>query len=203
MDWIRVTRADKQAAKLADRHYSRCTPGSSQFVPPGRCLVLLTPDVSALWVTSWPFSSFVKHAWAGAWMCSLFRNEDPSRYLSSELIRDAVAATRAHFGKPPKLGMVTFVDAQQVRAKRDPGRCFRKAGFCPVGYTKGGLLALQLAPSEMSPAALAGGMSLDPFRNTLCPVCERLFLQPGRGRKRVYCGDACQQAAYRARLRII
>jgi hypothetical protein len=99
--------------------------------------------------------------------------------------------------------MVTFVDAKRVRAKRDPGRCFRKAGFRPVGYTKGGLLALQLVPSEMPSAALAGGMTLDPFRNTACPVCEGLVLQPGRGRKRVYCGDACQQVAYRARLRII
>ena len=42
---------------------------------------------------------------------------------------------------------------------------------------------------------------IPPFRNTVCPICERSFLQPERGRKRVYCGDACQQAAYRARLR--
>ena len=117
MDWIRVTRADRRAAELADRHYSRQSIGSAQFVPPGRCLVLLTPDASALWVTSWPRASFVKHAWAGAWMCSLFRNEDPSRYLSSELISDAVAATRAHFGKPPTLGMVTFVDALKGAAE--------------------------------------------------------------------------------------
>ena len=200
MDWIRVTRADRQAAGLADRHYSRQSIGSIQFVPLGRCLVLLTHGASALWVTSWPRASFVKHTWAGAWMCSLFRNEDPSRYLSSKLIRDAVAAARAHFGKPPKLGMVTFVDAQRVRQKRDPGRCFRKAGFRPVGYTKGGLLALQLVPTEMPSAALAGGMSLDAFRNTVCPVCEKSFPQPERGRRRVYCGDACKQAAYRSRL---
>jgi hypothetical protein len=203
MYWIVSHRADRRAAELANRHYSRRSVGSAQFVPPGRFLVLLTPEASALWVTSWPRASFVKHAWAGAWMCSLFRNEDPSHYLSSELIRDAVAATRARFGKPPKLGMVTFVDASKVRQKRDPGRCFRKASFRPVGYTKGGLLALQLVPSEMPSAALAGGMSPDPFRNMVCPVCEESFLQPARGRKRVYCGDACQQAAYRARIRAI
>jgi hypothetical protein len=200
MNWILSHRADKQAAALADRHYTRQSVGSAQFVPPGRCLVLLTPDAAALWVTSWPDARYVKHAWAGAWMCSLFRNEAPDLYLSSTLIRDAVAATRAFFGKPPALGMVTFVDPSQVRAKRDPGRCYRKAGFHPVGSTKSGLLALQLLPAEMPSKAAASGMNLDPFRNTVCPVCEKPFPQPERGRKRRYCDDACQQVAYRSRL---
>ena len=115
--------------------------------------------------TSWPQARYVKHAWAGAWVCSLFRNEAPEHYRSSELIRDAVAATRARFGEPPTLGMVTFVNPLCVRPKRDPGRCFRRAGFRPVGTTKGGLLALQLVPAEMPRAALAGGMSYELFGN--------------------------------------
>jgi hypothetical protein len=199
MEWCLSHRADRRAAALADRHYTRQTVGSAQFVPPGRCLVLLTPDADALWVTSWPDARYVKHAWAGAWMCSLFRNEAPSRYLSSTLIREAVAATRAYFGKPPLLGMVTFVDPSCVRAKRDPGRCYRRAGFRPVGTTKSGLIALQLLPSDMPPQAIASGMSLDAFRNTLCPICETYFPQVGRGRKRLYCSDACRQVAYRRR----
>ncbi len=200
MEWMLSHRADKRAAALADRHYTRQTVGSRQFVPPGRCLVLLTPAADALWVTSWPEARYVKHAWAGAWMCSLFRNEAPSRYLSSTLIREAVAATRAHFGKPPTLGMVTFVDPAHVRAKRDPGRCYRRAGFRPVGSTKSGLVALQLLPADMPPPALAGGMSVSAFRNTLCPICFMFFPQTERGRKRRYCSDACQQIAYRRRL---
>lgn len=79
-----------------------------------------------------------------------FRNEVPS--LSSELIRQAVAATRAKWDEPP-LGMVTFVDPEKVRRKRDPGRCFIRAGFRRVGYTEGGLLALQLLPEDMPAAA--------------------------------------------------
>jgi hypothetical protein len=52
------------------------------------------------------------------------------------------------------LGMVTFVDPTQTRRKRDPGRCFRRAGFRAVGFTKGGLVALQMLPAEMpGPAA--------------------------------------------------
>jgi len=78
--------------------------------------------------------------------CSAFRNESP--HLSSLMIIDALAATRSVWD-PPELGMVTFVDPTKTRKKRDPGRCFRKAGFRHVGETKGGLVALQLLPDEM------------------------------------------------------
>ena len=117
-------------------------------MPPGRCLVLLAGEpASALWITSWPFAEFVRHAWAGAWVCSCFRNEGAG--LSSDLIRAAVAATRARWPEVPELGMVTFVDAGKVRPKRDPGRCYLRAGFRRVGETAGGLVALQMLPAEM------------------------------------------------------
>lgn len=149
MMWHVSHRFDARALPLANRHYSRRTPGSPQFVPPGRCLVLLTEDADALWVTSWPFAEYVRHAWPGAWMCSLFRNESP--HLSSTLIGEAVAATRWAFGEPPPLGMVTFIDADKTRPKRDPGRCYIKAGFTRCGMTKGGLHAVQLLPASMPP----------------------------------------------------
>lgn len=150
MRWRLSHRGDAAALPLADRHYNRRKIGSPQFVPPGRCVVLLTECERALWVTSWPFAQFVKHEWAGAWVNSLFRNEGAG--LSSELIREAVAATLWEWPTPPELGLVTFVSADKVRRKRDPGRCYRKAGFRRVGETKGGLLAFQILPAEM-PAA--------------------------------------------------
>jgi hypothetical protein len=156
--WCRSHRADPRGVPLADRHYTRQTVGSPQFMPPGRALVLLTADADAIWGTGWPFAEYVKHEWAGAWVCTIFRNESP--YLSSELIREAVAATRCYWGDPPDLGMVTFVDAGKVRRKRDPGRCYLRAGFRHVGYTKGGLVALQLHPDEMPPAAPCLGSQL-------------------------------------------
>lgn len=113
MIWSLSHRADPAALPLADRHYNRQKPGTPQFVPPGRCMVLLTVCQRALWVTSWPFPEFVRHAWAGAWVCSCFRNEGAG--IASELIRDAVAATRAFYGDPPSLGMVTFIDRRKVR----------------------------------------------------------------------------------------
>jgi hypothetical protein len=156
--WQLSHRADSRAAAVADRHYSRQKPGSPQFVPPGRCMVLFleTTQGNAYWVTSWPFAQYVKHAWAGAWICSAFRNE--SHWLSSGLVRDAVAATRAFYGEAPPLGMVTFVDRSKVRRKRDFGRCFRKAGFRECGETRGGLLALQLLPDQMPDAQAPIGM---------------------------------------------
>ncbi len=119
--WALSWRADPHGAAIADRHYNRQKIGAAQFVPPGRCLVLTTP--TALWVTSWPLPEYVQHAWAGAWMCSAFRNEGPD--LSSSLITEAVAATRWTWPAVPDLGMVTFVDPTKTRPKRDPGRCFR------------------------------------------------------------------------------
>lgn len=148
--WTLSDRFDPAALPLADAHYNRRAIGSPQYVPPGRCVCLLSQCRRALWVSSWPYAEFTKHAWAGAWVNSLFRNEGAG--LSSELIIEAVALTRAFWPDVPPLGMVSFVDAEKTRHKRDPGRCYRKAGWHHVGYTKGGLHALQLLPSEM-PAA--------------------------------------------------
>lgn len=150
MNWWLSHRADDRTRRIADRHYNRQKIGTPQFVPPGRCLVLVTQAASAFWITSWPFGEYVKHRWPGAWVCSAFRNESP--VLSSALIREAVAATLWRYGAAPDIGMVTFVNREKVRAKRDPGYCFLMAGFERDGETEGGLVALRLPPSGMPPA---------------------------------------------------
>jgi len=162
MIWQLSDRFDPKARVLADRHYNRQKIGSPQFVPPGRCMVLYaeTETGRAFWVTSWPFAKYVKHAWAGAWVCSAFRNEGAG--VASDLIRDAVAATIEFFGPPPPLGLITFVDRSKVKPTRVRGAevwgwTYRRAGFAEVGETKGGLLALQLLPAAMPPARAALG----------------------------------------------
>lgn len=100
----------------------------------------------ASWVTLSQRPEYVKHAWPLAWNNSLFRNEGAG--LSSELIREAIAATLAMWPCPSPQGIVTFVDPSRVRRKRDPGRCYLRAGFRRVGVTKGGLITLQLLPYE-------------------------------------------------------
>lgn len=154
MMWTLSYRADQAARVITDRHYNRQKVGAVQFAPPGRCLVLR--DHHCVWITSWPFAEFVRHAWAGAWINSLFRKECGGS--ASIAIRQAVAATRWRWPEVPPLGMVTFVDPQRVpgvvrRGKRIFGYSYLKAGFEHVGFTKGGLWAWQLLPDRMpSPA---------------------------------------------------
>jgi hypothetical protein len=155
VNWRLSWRADPRARAIADRHYNRQKVGTPQFVPPGRCLVLLTADASALWVTSWPFAEYTMHRWAGAWVNSLFRRESGD-VLASTLIREAVAATRFHWPDVPALGMVSFVDRDEVRPKRDPGYCYLMAGFEYDGMTEGGLLAFRIRPERMPEPAPAG-----------------------------------------------
>jgi hypothetical protein len=150
MRWHRSNRADPRALPLADRHYNRQNPGSPQFVPPGSCLVLLDRDATALWVTLAPRAEYVRHQWAGAWTCTTFRNEGGG--LSSDLIRQAVAATVWKYGTCPPQGFITFIDRDQTRPKRDPGFCYLMAGWHLLGQTKGGLYALGLGADEMPPA---------------------------------------------------
>jgi hypothetical protein len=155
MIWTLSHKFDPTACDLADRHYNRRKIGSPQFVPPGRALVLLAP--AALWVTSWPFAEYVRHEWAGAWVNSCFRREAGEQ--ASAMITDAIRATLWRWESPPeidsaigKVSMVTFINRDKVRPKRDYGRCYRKAGFEVIGETKGGLLALGF-PTDRMPEA--------------------------------------------------
>lgn len=152
---------------LADRHYNRQKIGAPQFVPPGRCVVLFSDCMRAFWVTSWPFAEYVKHKWAGAWVCSAFRSEDAGG--SIELVRQALAATRAQFGEPPKLGLVTFINAAKVepiliRGVPSFGWVWVKAGFHYVGKTEAGLLVFQILPKDMPPATPALPTNMYPWR---------------------------------------
>jgi hypothetical protein len=153
--WRESWRADPEARPLADRHYNRQNPGAQQFVPPGSCCVLVAgAPVDALWITSAPIAEYVSHEWAGAWVCTTYRNERPGR-RSSDLIREAIAASRALLGEVPELGMVTMIDERHVRPKRTPGISFLAAGFEVVGRTKErDLLVLRIEPEAM-PEAIA------------------------------------------------
>jgi hypothetical protein len=153
--WELSTRASVRSREIADRHYNRQKPGTRQFVPTGSCLVLHADR--ALWVTSWPLAEWVRHQWGGAWINSTFRKEGAG--IASEMIREAVAHTRSHYGDPPALGMVTFIDRSKVRptmVRGVPvwGWTYLKAGFRLAGETKvNKLLAFQLLPEDMPPGA--------------------------------------------------
>ena len=157
--WRRAHRFDPAGVALADRHYSRQKPGSPQFMPPGSCRVLVAKNSKAVFGLSFPKAEYVKHAWAGAWVVSIFRNE-ASGPLASDMVREAMAIMQTQYEGVPELGCVTFVDPKKVRGvmergERIKGFCFKKAGFRAVGETKRGLIAWQMLPREMpSPMAL-------------------------------------------------
>lgn len=161
MNWLPSHRADREVLPMADRHYNRQKIGSPQFVPPGRCHVLkigtadqlANPNTGgAFWVTSWPFAEYVRHAWAGAWVCSAFRNEGAGQ--ASDLIRAAVLSTARKWPEVPELGMVSFIDPSKVeprpiRGRKTWGHSWFEAGFQHVGYTKAGLWVMQMDVSQI------------------------------------------------------
>lgn len=150
--WIKTHCCDRRVRVTADRHYPRQTPGSPRFVGPGSPLVfaIFRDDIAvAYWVSL--LQQHIDHAWPGTWQCSAFRNESGLR--SSELISEALAATRFEWGAPPLAGLVTFVDAEATESHRSPwhkpGHCFRRAGFREVGRTDNGKVALLLSCDDM------------------------------------------------------
>lgn len=167
--------ADPAVARLADGHYSRQKPGSDQFSPPGRKLVLKTAEVDpetglpwAAWVTSWPFPQYVNREWKTAWLNALFVRRGGA-HLASALIRWGVAHTRAKWPEVPPDGFITMVDPAKIAAKtghyrtRGTGWCYLKAGWRHVGFTKGGLWVFQQLPAEMPPAEAVVGSTLGLF----------------------------------------
>jgi hypothetical protein len=127
--WIRVNKGDASCRELADRHYSRQHIGASMFCRPGRNLVLRTALGDAAWV-SW---YGIRDDDYDAWECTIFRNE--SKYLSSELIRQAIDITYKTWGEPPKDGFITHIDSNKIQS-RNPGYCFKLVGFKQIGKTK-------------------------------------------------------------------
>lgn len=145
--WQVRDKADAAACALADRHYSRRRKGSGQIGAPGRVLVFVTPCERAVWLTYWPFADRASDG-LDAWRCTLFRNEGAGR--SSDLVRAAMLLTAELWlaGRvryvPPRDGWVTWIDTTRVRRKRDPGRCFLRAGWCvDTGWTHRKLVRLR------------------------------------------------------------
>lgn len=138
--WAPVVRCDPRARALADRHYSRQTPGALDFTAPGRKLVMLTDDERAVWAVV----DNLDPCGAQHWRVTMFRNEGAQ--LSSDLIREATGRTRdywrRHYKGEPPVPLTTEIDPGCVRRKRDPGRCFLRAGW-KYARTHRGLVVLE------------------------------------------------------------
>lgn len=144
--WSKVRRTDRRARALADRHYSRQTVGAAEFMASGRVLVMLACDGLAVWGAI----ENMDPAGNRRWRCSIFRNE--SLILSSALITEATDRTYAYWLKRyaglPLVPLTTEVDPSKTLRKRDPGRCFRRAGWTVIGTARGLVVLQAPAPKE-------------------------------------------------------
>lgn len=145
--WLRTTKFDAIGASLADRHYSRRTIGSPQFMPPGQTIVLIPPSENALfgWWRPDPSSGIKAMNGLDGWTCTIFRNE--SALLSSALVLDAERAM-ADFGyNCGPDGMITYVWDKRV-ASENPGYCFKMAGWKRTGRSADGKKSLLQKPHD-------------------------------------------------------
>ncbi len=147
--WIHVRDGNPTGMVLYRRHYSFQDPERPrklfQFVGPGERLVMLTPDARALWV--WRKEMYRLDDQTGVGN-AVFRNEGSAYGRASDLIRAANAEAWARW---PGERLYTFVDPAKVRHKRDPGRCFIRAGYRRCGVTKTGLLIFECLPPQTGP----------------------------------------------------
>ena len=146
--WTEVNKGDVRCRALADRHYSRQTPGHPMFTRPGYNQVLYFVDEcgSAVWVWFRPkWESGIKGTMRKdglfAIECTLFRNESAVR--SSDLIRAACASLcqwdRAHDVAWPD-GAITGIKSSATAQRRSkhslPGVCYRMAGWQEFEHNK-------------------------------------------------------------------
>lgn len=143
--WFSVRDGDPRALALYLRHYSAkksraryTTPlvgNAMRFVGNGEHVVLLTRDCDA--VFAWRLQELRMDDQTGV-ECTVFRKEGPG--LASDMIREAIGIAQR---KWPGKRLFTFIDPREVRSK-NPGHCFKVAGFRHCGQTRRGLHVLEL-----------------------------------------------------------
>jgi hypothetical protein len=128
--WIVAKDGDPTARDLFRQHYSYRPYADGRdpalFAGPGEKLVLVTADASALFV----WRRFISGDGQQGVNCAVFRNE--GGVLSSVLIAEADEIADARW---PGERHYTYVNPRKVRS-RNPGYCFKAAGWRRCGDTK-------------------------------------------------------------------
>lgn len=128
--WVHSTDGDRDAFLVFSRHYSfrnyKKTRRNTQFVGPGYKIVLVTPNVDAIFV----WRKFIDKSGQTGVNCAVFRNE--SKHRSSDLILEAEKIAWARW---PDARLYTYVNAKKIKSP-NPGFCFKKAGWKVCGTTK-------------------------------------------------------------------
>lgn len=151
--WYLTKDGDESCLALFERHYSayRYADGRERelFAGPGDKIVLRTRRADALFV----WRRFIDDSGQTGINCAVFRNEAPQKFTSSELVRQADAIA---FFIWPDQRHYTYVDPGEVRS-RNPGFCFKAAGWRFCGTTKRGLHILELQPKDLHPGSAGYG----------------------------------------------
>jgi hypothetical protein len=133
---MRTTHFDDEMRQLADRHYSRRTVGTRQFLYSGKKLVLR--DAAGLVLFGWmyPQESMRMDGMKG-YNCAIFRNESTRK--ASDIILEAEYWAFEKWG-PNRL--YTYIDPAKTkvikyRGRRIVGFSFIKAGWKPLIHKDG------------------------------------------------------------------
>jgi hypothetical protein len=126
---IRTHHFDPEMAFLADRHYSRQSPGARQFAGNGEKIVLR--DSAGLVLFVWLKQQFRADGLLG-FNDQWFRNE--SSRLASDIILEAETFAFERWGGGEAF---TMVDSRKIKSS-NPGCCYKKAGWLFAGYTRDG-----------------------------------------------------------------
>jgi len=152
--WRVTDKGNQEARALADRHYTRQSPGDPKWTRPGFNFVLIAEDergrVGAVWVwwrPKWE-AGIERKDKLRAIECTIFRNERRNRWLSSDLVRAAVAALDTDAARrelagivDPPDGLITGIGVDETRRgrgrKSKPGACYRAAGWVEFEHRGG------------------------------------------------------------------
>lgn len=142
--WQPIRDGTPFARALYERHYSchvyKDGRRPKKFVGPGEYIALTTADEKCLFV----WRKFIDASGQTGVNCAVFRVEGERKEKASEMILAAEQIARKRW---PDERFYTYVDEKKIRRKRDPGRCFRRAGWKPCGRTKvNKLLILEKLP---------------------------------------------------------
>lgn len=140
--------ADPELSMLSDRHYSRQTPGAAQFCPSGRKLILRNTQGTVVFAWLYPEDHIKRADGQAGYNCTIFRNE--SERLSSDIILEAEQLAVKKWG-PNRA--YTYIDPAKVRS-RNPGYCFKRAGWKKVGESKSGKVLLEKMLTQGTPSWL-------------------------------------------------
>lgn len=142
--WYLAKDGDPELLALYERHYScyQYKDGRTRklFVGPGEKVVLCLQDKSALFVWRKFLDDAINiqtNSPTTGINCAVFRNE--STYQASDLVAQAC---RIAFALWPNSRLYTYVDPRRIRS-RNPGFCFKQAGWRKCGATQGGLIILE------------------------------------------------------------